>query len=1051
MPLKLRPTQISDRDLLGAANHLQLAKTLSANVNATRPFVAHGDTVTLNLLAIRVEFQADTKNSTTGTGKFDLTPRKKVMLDPTPHDRSYFEAQLKALANYYKKVSNRKLILKGVLAPSGGDVYPLDAQSAYQLPHDMAYYGTDASETLRDQRLCELFRDAWTLADQTDRLNFSNYDCFLIFHAGVGADIAFDFDETPFDISSAFLSFSDLKQNVGNNASDFRGIPVQQGSFFIRDGIILPETQNQNDVEFGLLGTAALMFGSQIGLPSLFNVETGRAGIGKWGLMDQGSGNFRGLIPAQPCAWSKVFLGWEEPVIIHQGQKFPVAAALAKNPRKIYKIPINATEYFLIENRQQHALKTQDLAIGYDQNGVRVEFDREGNMTQKAADDTFRVLVSIDEYDFDCPGSGILIWHIDETILAEKYASNRVNTDPKRRGVDLEEAHGSQDLGGDFSFLHPAAGSENGLPENAFWNGNESNKIVNNTQKVAFTPTSNPGSWSNSRANSHISIENFSKIDTVMYFDVTHAWLQPGFPQTLGKQGNLIANSLLAADLTQDGKSELLAAAADGQIYAWNADGSKVMPNDAIVVELDYANRLDTIAVPLFAARRDSTRQGFTVVDLNQDGIREVVVVTTSGQIIAWQPTDLDVDGFADPLPQFEYTLPAPLTTAPMVISGAPAKPVLILGLASGEVLALNYDGILWRQPVVSAAIQSLAYLEPATQIIATSANEISLLDVSGKILWNQSLGLNARAGLAVVGDLDHDSQPEIVVPLSDGTMVIFSATGAEKLRFHVPLTTSQLPELALGDVNRDGYLEIVTGLQDQLLVFGYNGVLLENFPVKLNWTAPATDFKYPAPALGDLDGDGDLEIVTGTAAGDVLAFHHTGEMVTGFPLSMAVAPLTTPLLTDLDQDQLIEIVGLSAAKSLYVWELPGKYDAAAIAWGSPRGNPARHAYASTSVQPGAAAGEFLSLAYNYPNPTEGNFTTIRYHLSTAAKVTIDIFDLAGELIASLVGPGVAQMPNEVIWSLAQVENGVYLARIQATRLDGAPPATVFIKIAVVK
>jgi hypothetical protein len=181
------------------------------------------------------------------------------------------------------------------------------------------------------------------------------------------------------------------------------------------------------------------------------------------------------------------------------------------------------------------------------------------------------------------------------------------------------------------------------------------------------------------------------------------------------------------------------------------------------------------------------------------------------------------------------------------------------------------------------------------------------------------------------------------------------------------------------------------------------------------------------------------------------LAFHHTGEMVTGFPLSMAAAPLTTPLLTDLDQDQQLEVIGLSADKSLYVWELSGKYDPTTISWGSPRGNTERHAYASTPAQPGATVGEFLSLAYNYPNPTEGNLTTIRYHLSRAAKVTIDIFDLAGEFITSLSGPGIAELPNEVIWSLEQVESGVYFASIHATSLDGAQRSKAFIKIAVVK
>src|SRR5690606_5381284 len=66
---------------------------------------------------------------------------------------------------------------------------------------------------------------------------------------------------------------------------------------------------------------------------------------------------------------------------------------------------------------------------------------------------------------------------------------------------------------------------------------------------------------------------------------------------------------------------------------------------------------------------------------------------------------------------------------------------------------------------------------------------------------------------------------------------------------------------IALGDVDNDGDVEILAGNR----LFDHLGNLLI--------TLPAVAGNWSASALADLDGDGDLEIVLGHAA-----YHHTGE-----------------------------------------------------------------------------------------------------------------------------------------------------------------------------
>ena len=43
---------------------------------------------------------------------------------------------------------------------------------------------------------------------------------------------------------------------------------------------------------------------------------------------------------------------------------------------------------------------------------------------------------------------GILIWHVDERVLARTLDYDQVNANEDRRGVDLEEGDGAQDSSG---------------------------------------------------------------------------------------------------------------------------------------------------------------------------------------------------------------------------------------------------------------------------------------------------------------------------------------------------------------------------------------------------------------------------------------------------------------------------------------------------------------------------------------------------------------------------------------------------------------------------
>lgn len=1034
--LKLRWSGLSDRDLLELGEPRErIGDPLNVSMNSV------SDPDTIRILAIRVEFLEDNSNLTTGNGTFDLSTPEDVILDPPPHNRTYFEHQLLALAHYYQTVSNGKLVLES-------EVYPRQPSRAYAVSQEMSFYSPIDSEELLDQRLAELFQEAFQSADQGDDINFSEFDAFMLFHAGVGRDFAFDFDATPQDIPSVFLNFRTLRKQLGNEDPTYPGIAVNAERYFIRDGIILPETQSQDGIEIGLLGTMAIMLGNQLGLPILFNPDTGNSGIGVFGLMDQGSGNFFGLLPAQPSAWSKIFLGWENAIDIRNGADLEISVSQSSNPNKIYKIPIDSQEYFLLENRTRDRNDDQ-IAIGSDANGTRVEFKWDEQGQRIIADERVGVITEVNEYDFGLPGSGILIWHIDERVILANFEENRVNANPQRRGVDLEEADGAQDIGQVYGFLDPGVGSETGVIEDMFWGSNEINLLVNgNATEVAFTPFTTPNSLSNSGANSHIFMTNFSEPADVMTFTVREDITVLGFPQfVLG--GAPFTNSPIIADLNDDNRKEIITSSTDGRLYVWNADGTKFLANsDSAIVETRARSKKLPLAI--FALLNGNRTFSPALASFNT---QKVVVAATDRVLAAYLPQDSDGNGRADSL--FVVDNSDRYSSDPLVFELTPDTGHFKIGIGTSEGRVLGFDSQGVRTEignVSSEAVVGLAALPLERIAYTTEAGEIGVLSSDADFLWQQTLSAFFSKA-PMVGDINSDGILEIIAIGNDGHIFAFTENGENVEGFPSVADAGSSSQLALGDIDGDNYFEIVFLAENKIFAFNHVGNLETGFPVRLTSQANqnGTAQTFSSPVLADIDDDGLPDILAGSVNNQVIALKSNTESVAGFPVSTGGAVNSTASVNDIDNDGDIEVAIGSDDGYLYVWDLPGAFAPDNIPWGGYLADAQHSSHNLERQTPPPASGRLMpaNLVYNYPNPTEGNQTTIRYQLNFPATVDIRIFDLAGELVDEFQGPGFGQTQNEVNWQLSEIESGVYLARVEAAG-EGMKDVAVF-KIAVVK
>ncbi len=222
----------------------------------------------------------------------------------------------------------------------------------------------------------------------------------------------------------------------------------------------------------------------------------------------------------------------------------------------------------------------------------------------------------------------------------------------------------------------------------------------------------------------------------------------------------------------------------------------------------------------------------------------------------------------------------------------------------------------------------------------------------NGQLMWQYDNGYESRS-TAACSDLNGDGRPEIIIGThsdvatgptrAGGFLLIFSNSGTLLVRRSLPETVRSSP--AVGDLNGDGRKEIVVGtgvhwwmttggaVTPMAYVFDtpnvYSGLDKDDankLPLHSGWPQQTDYPTDSSPALADLDGNGDLEIVLGTAhptltndnipgAGSVYAWHHTGQLLPGWPvhplnLEGDDGPIqSTPLIGDIDQDGAPEVV----------------------------------------------------------------------------------------------------------------------------------------------
>lgn len=855
---------------------------------------------TLRVLAFQVQFQDTLMGGQPGSNR----PLR---------DTTWFSNELEHMAQYFRGASRGHLQV----------AWTID-DSLYTLPQKMSYYGSD---TFEDQRVVEL---AQTVIDQADaRNNFAAYDHVFIIHAGAGQETDIGGD-SPIQIWSSFYDIGDIRSAQDDPASPglATGDQVAGDPFFVDNFAIVPSHASQDFATVGTLGIWSFQIGSRVGLVPTFDSTPGGVpdsqGVGAFCLMGYGLFNVNGFVPGFPCAFNRVIAGWLDPVVIDAD---PAAATVrladintgAETDTLCIRVPITEGEYYLVVNRVHDANFDSLFTFGdADSNLIPNNTDSlEGAefdffLTDLTNPYLYRYSPA---YGFDVllrhTGSGIYIWHVDERVVSDAVTSGFLPDDyVARKGIDLEEADGVQDL----DRLGSAAFSLGSYFDS--YRTGEGNETV-------LGSSTQPASVSNSGVATGIAIETLSPAGSFMrvnvqreisYTEVRARWdaSSPSQPASV-------------VDLDGAGDAEIVVLSDDVGVFVFKPDGSEWVDGDANPATVD----------PYIAAPGVSWAGPPAFADLDGNPGDEIVATALGGRVYAWTYTGSElVDGDGDPGTQGVLYQGQPMLTPPMLVDvTGDGRPEVVITErvgggarmsfvdATGAVVAPAAADIapLWPLSLPAQRVKALALsrvTDSGTETFGVVAACTDTIALRTFVAWTPA----ARAGAALAappvawsstlvnggkpadvvpsapaaGDVDGDNDDEIVVALADGRVFVLDPLGAMSdalsSRQTGQLRAAAPSDPVLGDVDGDGALEIALWDSEYMYILKSNARTMIEWPVVIrpeaDGEAPVIDpdRQMESALVADIDGNGAVDVLFPLDDGTLVAVGVSGAKVRSFP-----------------------------------------------------------------------------------------------------------------------------------------------------------------------
>ncbi|SVC90638.1 uncharacterized protein METZ01_LOCUS343492, partial [marine metagenome] len=247
----------------------------------------------------------------------------------------------------------------------------------------------------------------------------------------------------------------------------------------------------------------------------------------------------------------------------------------------------------------------------------------------------------------------------------------------------------------------------------------------------------------------------------------------------------------------------------------------------------------------------------------------------------------------------------------------------------------------------------------------------------------------------ATIVDIDGDGDYEIAAGCDSGDLYVLNYDGSLFAQYD---TGDDIRGgISVADLNGDGQLDLVFGgYDDRIHVWDpVANEVLPGWPVDLGYNS------VTEPIVVDLDGDGELEVVTARKNGKIYGFEADGSLMGNFPIPTSGSIETTPVAHDFDNDGDLELI-FGTTTGLEVVDYKHAAPSIGVSWSMYRANLHNTGVYDASVMEIKSEipviPEKFHVSENFPNPFNPT-TQVLIDIPESSQLFVSVYNITGRLI----------------------------------------------------